>query len=162
MSLLGKTISANNYGGTSMKPNDVMNVGSHAVTPWNPGDSSEIRTEQVVNRHKNFAKKEADDLRVKAKTRQRQAKTNRQAYKALTAIERADSSDQTAFRGYQTAVATVTAAKKGADVSKAKVLNGLTPKYANMGYSLGASSDEAQVKVREYQALYTEVNSRWN
>ncbi|MGV0028220.1 hypothetical protein [Phormidesmis priestleyi] len=139
-----------------------MNVASGAVTPWNPGDSSEIRTKQVIAKHRNFTKKEADQLRLEAATRQRQAKNNRQAYKSLRTIERADGSDQATFRGYQTTVATVTAAKKGSDVGKAKVLNGLTPKYANMGYSLGASHEEAQVKVREYQAMYTEVSNRWS
>ncbi|PSB14399.1 hypothetical protein C7B65_26490 [Phormidesmis priestleyi ULC007] len=58
-------------------------------------------------------------------------------------------------------VAGATAAKKGADVAKAKTLYGLTGKYAGMGYSLGAAHDEAQVRVREYQALHTEVNNRW-
>ena len=161
MSLLGNFLNSNDYSSQAMSPNDVMNVASGAVTPWNPGDNSEIRTEAVVGRHKNFTKSEADDLRVTAATRSRQAKVNRQAYGALRKIERSDASDQATFRGYQTAVASSTAAKKGADVAKAKTLNGLAPKYAQMGYSLGASHDEAQVRVREFQHLHTEVSNRW-
>lgn len=139
-----------------------MHVASGAATPWNPGDNTEIRSKPVVTKHRNFSKKEADELRVNAAGKTRQAKTNRQAYKSLRSIKRSDTSDHTAFRGYQTTVAGATAAKKGADVAKAKALYGLTGKYAGMGYSLGAAHDEAQVRVREYQALHTEVNNRWN
>ena len=159
---LGNGINSSAIGGHSiMNPNDIMNVASGAPTPWNPGDNKEIRSEKVVTQHRNFSKKEASDLRVKAATRTRQAKDNRQAYKSLRTIERADAADQASFRGYQTAVAKTTATKKGVDVAKAKALHNLTPAYANMGYSLGAAHSEAQVKVAEYQALYTEVNSRW-
>lgn len=162
MSLLGNNVAQSGQVSRVMSANDVMNVAHGAPTPWNPGDNSEIRTEAVVSRHKNFTKKEADGLRVKAATRTRQAKVNRQAYGALKKIERADATDQTTYRGYQTTVAGAVAVKKSADVAKAKTLHGLAPKYANMGYSLEAGHQEAQVKVQEYQALYTEVNSRWS
>lgn len=159
---LGSTLNSNAIGGNSiMNPNDIMNVASGAPTPWNPGDNREIRTEKVVTQHRNFTKKEASELRVKAATRTRQSRDNRQAYKSLKTIERADAADQASFRGYQTAVANTTATKKKVDVAKAKTLHNLTPTYANMGYSLGAAHSEAQVKVAEYQAMYTEVNSRW-
>ena len=146
---------------STMTPNDVMNVASGVPTPWNPGDNREIRTEKVVTQHRNFSQKEADELRVKAATRKRQAKVNRKAYQALRAIETADVSDQVAFRGYQTTVARAGATKKRADVAKAKTLHNLTPGYAQMGYSLSAAHDEAKVKVAELQALYTEVDRRW-
>lgn len=144
-----------------MSPNDVMQVASGVPTPWNPGDSKEIRTEKVVTTHRNFSHKEADELRIKAASRQRQAKVNRKAYQALRKIETADVSDQAAFRGYQTTVARAAATKKRADVGKAKTLHSLTPAYAQMGYSLGAAHDEAKVRVAELQALHTEVDQRW-
>jgi hypothetical protein len=159
---LGNTLNNAAVNGNGiMNPNDIMNVASGAPTPWNPGDSREIRTEKVVTQHRNFTQKETDTLRVKAATRKRQSATNRKAYQALRKIEQADAMDQASFRGYQTAVATTTAKKKAVDVAKAKTLHNLTPAYANMGYSLGTAHSEAQVKVAEYQALYTEVNSRW-
>ncbi|WP_225895286.1 hypothetical protein [Leptolyngbya sp. NIES-2104] len=138
-----------------------MNVASGAPTPWNPGDASEIRTEKVVTNHKNFTQEEADKLRVSAATRQRQAKVNRQAYKSLRSIEQSDASDQASFRGYQTTVARTTATKKKVDVNKANTLYNLTPQYAKMGYSLSAAHHEAEVRVSEYQALYSEVSKRW-
>lgn len=144
-----------------MTPNDVMNVASGAPTPWNPGDSSEIRTEKVVTKHKNFSREEADKLRLSAANRKRQAKNNRQAYQALRSIEQSDASDQASFRGYQTTVARTTATKKKTDVNKANTLYNLTPQYAKMGYSLGAAHHEAQMKVGEYQALYSDVDRRW-
>lgn len=144
-----------------MTPNDVMNVASGAPTPWNPGDSSEIRTEKVVSKHRNFTQEESDKLRVTAATRKRQAKNNREAYRALRSIEGADASDQASFRGYQTTVARTAASKKKADVGKAKALYNLTPQYAQMGYTLGAAHHDAQIKVSEYQALYSEVDRRW-
>ncbi len=155
MSLIGKNMKG------LMTPNDVMNVGSGAVTPWNPGDNSEIRTRQVEQKHRNFSKQEVQDLRVQAANRSAQSKLNRQAYKSLRKIEHSDGADQVSFRGYQTTVAKVAAAKKGADVAKTQVLHGLTPAYAKMGYSLGASATEAQTRVRELQATYQEVNQRW-
>lgn len=145
-----------------MTPNDVMNVASGAPTPWNPGDSSEVRTEKVVTKHRNFTQEEADKLRITAATRKRQAKNNRQAYQALRSIESSDAADQSSFRAYQTTVARTTATKKKADVSKAKTLYNLTPAYAQMGYSLGASHHDAQMKVSEYQALYSDVSNRWS
>ncbi|MBW4540778.1 MAG: hypothetical protein KME43_16750 [Myxacorys chilensis ATA2-1-KO14] len=144
-----------------MTPNDVMQVVSGAPTPWNPGDNSEIRTQEVISKHQNFTKKEADQLRVKAATRTKQSKDNRAAYAALRKIETADVRDQVAFRGYQTTVARAVAGKKGADVAKAKVLANLTPTYAGMGYTLGAAQSEAAVRVQELQALHSEVNKRW-
>ena len=155
MSVLGKNMKG------LMTPNDVMNVGSGAVTPWNPGDNSEIRTRQVEQKHRNFSKQEVQDLRVQAANRSAQSKLNRQAYKSLRKIEHADGADQVSFRGYQTTVAKVTAGKKGADVAKATVLHGLTPAYAKMGYTLGAAANEAQVRVQELQATYHQVNQRW-
>lgn len=144
-----------------MTSKDVVSVAAGAVTPWNTGDNSEIRTEKVVVKHRNFSKKEADELRVKAAKRKREAKDNRKAYQALRKIESADATDQTSFRGYQTTVARVTATKKSADVAKAKTLAGLTPVYANLGYSLDDANTEAAVKVREYQELYAAVDNRW-
>ncbi|MGI0493422.1 hypothetical protein ACN4EG_16695 [Alkalinema pantanalense CENA528] len=154
MSVLGKQMSQR-----GMTPNDVMNT--KGITPWNPGDNSEIRTNQVEQRHRNFSKQEVDGLRVQAAQRTAQAKLNRKAYQSLSKIENADRSDHTAFRGYQTTVAKVTAGKKGADVAKATVLHGLTPAYAKMGYTLGAAANEAQVRVQELQATYHQVNQRW-
>ncbi len=144
-----------------MSPNDVMNVASGAPTPWNPGDTAEIRTEKVVTKHRNFTQEEADKLRLSAATRKRQAKNNRQAYQALRSIESSDAADQASFRGYQTTVARTAATKKKADVNKAKTLYNLTPTYAQMGYTLGAAHHDAQMKVSEYQALYSDVDRRW-
>lgn len=144
-----------------MTANDVMNVASGAPTPWNPGDTSEIRTEKVVTKHKNFTQEEADKLRISAATRKRQAKNNREAYRALRSIESSDASDQANFRGYQTTVARTTATKKKSDVGKAKTLYNLTPQYAQMGYTLGAAHHDAQIKVQEYQALHADVDRRW-
>lgn len=154
MSVLGKQMSQR-----GMTPNDVMNT--KGITPWNPGDNSEIRTRQVEQQHRNFSKQEVDGLRVQAAKRTAEAKLNRKAYQSLSKIEHADRSDHTAFRGYQTTVAKVTAGKKGADVAKATVLHGLTPAYAKMGYTLGAAANEAQVRVQELQATYHQVNQRW-
>ena len=162
MSFLGRNVGTANQVSKVMSADDVMNVAKGAPTPWNPGDNSEIRTEQVIARHKHFTKGEANQLREKAATRTRQAKTNRQAYGALKKIERADTSDQVTYRGYQTAVAGAAVSKKGADVAKANTLHGLAPRYAKMGYSLEAGHEEAATKVREYQNLYTEVSGRWN
>lgn len=158
---LGQTRNGTSGKVGGMTPNDVMQVAGGAPTPWNPGDNSEIRTEQVISKHQNFTTKEVDRLRVKAATRKRQSKTNAKAYAALKAIETADTRDQVAFRGYQTGVARAVAAKKGADVNKAKTLAGLTPVYAGMGYSLGAAQDEATVRVQELHALHTDVDKRW-
>lgn len=155
-----RNATSNKLGG--MTPSDVMQVAGGAPTPWNPGDNSEIRTEQVISKHQNFSKKEVDQLRVKAATRKRQSKHNAKAYTALKTIETADTRDQVAFRGYQTGVARAVAAKKGADVNKAKTLAGLTPVYAGMGYSLGAAQDEATVRVAELRELHTDVNKRWS
>lgn len=158
---LGNSVSNATRANRIMTPNDVMNVASGAPTPWNPGDTSEIRTEKVVTKHRNFSGEEADKLRIKAADRKRQAKNNRQAYQSLRAIEQSDASDQASFRGYQTTVARTTATKKKTDVAKATTLHNLTPQYAKMGYSVGAAHHEAQVKVGEYQALYADVASRW-
>ena len=51
-----------------------MHVASGAATPWNPGDNTEIRSKPVVTKHRNFSKKEADELRVNAAGKTRQAK----------------------------------------------------------------------------------------
>lgn len=161
MPKLGKRNGSNYHGNGIMTPNDVMNVSSGAPTPWNPGDTSEIRTEKVVTKHTNFTQEQADSLTIKAAERKHQAKNNRQAYKALRSIEQSDLSDQASFRGYQNTVARVAAGKKGADVAQAKALHNLTPKYANMGYSLGAAAHDATLKVQEYQALYGDVAKRW-
>ncbi|NJO43818.1 MAG: hypothetical protein HC769_25520 [Cyanobacteria bacterium CRU_2_1] len=157
------SIIGNNTSSTvRINPNEVMRMDGQAITPWNPGDNSEIRTHQVVAKHKNFTKDEADKLRVQAATRTRQAKNNRQAYNALRKIENADAQDQQTYRQYQTTVAKTSASKKSADVGKAKTLYGLTGTYAKMGLSLGEAANEAQVKVAEYQALYSDVSRRWN
>ncbi|MBE9011027.1 hypothetical protein IQ250_12500 [Pseudanabaenaceae cyanobacterium LEGE 13415] len=158
---LGSSIGNSSKVNRIMTPNDVMNVASGAPTPWNPGDTSEIRTEKVVTKHKNFSGEEADSLRLKAADRKRQAQNNRTAYKALRSIEQSDASDQANYRAYQTTVARTTATKKKSDVSKANTLYNLTPQYAKMGYSLGAAHHEAQMKVGEYQALYADVAKRW-
>jgi hypothetical protein len=161
MSILGKNLNRTAGVTHTMTPNDVMNVGKGIPTPWNPGDRSEVRTEQVRTRHKNFTQKEADDLRVKAAQRTHQAKVNAQGYQALKKIENADRSDHTNYRNYQTTVAKVAAGKKGADVASAKAMNGVATKYAQMGYSLGASNHETSNKVAEFQALYTGVSRKW-
>lgn len=158
---LGKSNGSQLGGNGIMTPNDVMTVASGVPTPWNPGDNKEIRTERVVTKHTNFSADQADSLTVKAAERKHQAKNNRTAYKALRSIESSDLSDQVAFRGYQNTVARVAAGKKGADVAQAKTLHGLTPKYAGMGYTLGAAAHDAQLKVQEYQALYGDVGKKW-
>lgn len=161
MSILGKNL--HERAGTThlMTPNDVMQAGKGVVTPWNPGDRSEIRTEQVRTRHRNFTPAQVDVLRVKAAQRTHQAKINAQGYQALRKIEKADRQDHTNYRNYQTAVAQVAAAKKGADVTSAKAMNGVAAKYAQMGYSLGASNHETSTKVAEFQAIYTGVSRKW-
>lgn len=162
MRLGSSSLNSNSLNGNSiMTPNDVMNVTNGVPTPWNPGDNKEIRSQPVRREHRNFSQQEAAELAVKAANEKRQAQVNRQAYKALKSIESSDVSNHTQFRTYQATIAKGAAARKTADTNKAKVLHGLTPAYARMGYSLGAAHDAAKVKVAEYQALYTEVGSRW-
>jgi hypothetical protein len=163
MSVLGK----NHFAGGQvsranvMNPNDVVKSSSGVPTPWNPGDSAEIRTQPVVQRHRNFSREEVARLRVQAAQRGAQAKTNRQGYQALRKIEGADVSDQASFRSYQGTVAKGQVARTAADVGKAKTLLGVAPTYAKMGYSLGAAHSESQVRVAEVQATYAEVQNKW-
>lgn len=162
MSVLGK--SRFNDAKTSahvMNPNDVMQAGKGVMTPWNPGDRSEVRTESVVTRHRNFSAGEVERLRVKAAQRTHQAALNAKAYQSLRKIEGADRTDQVNYRSYQTTVAKAAAGKKQADVTSAKAMNGLAAQYAKMGYSLGASNNEASVKAAEFQALYTGNARKW-
>lgn len=161
MSMLGNKLHDRTSTTHVMTPNEVMQVGKGVPTPWNPGDRSEVRTEQVRHRHGNFSQHQADTLRVKAARRTYEAKVNAQAYQSLKKIENADRSDQANFRGYQTTVAKVAAGKKSADVASAKAMNGLTGKYAQMGYSLGASNHDTSTKVAEFQALYTGTARKW-
>lgn len=161
MSVLG-TASRAQAAGQQLQPQNVMKIGTaNAITPWNPGDSREIRTEAIVANHRTFTKVEADSLEIKAAQRKREAENNRRAYRALKKVEAADTSDQVAYRGYQSAVATNIAQKKAADVAKAKTMYGLTDRYAKLGYGTAAAYEKTVHRVHEYQETYAEVKTRW-
>ena len=146
----------------SLDPTRILeNATRDGLTPWASGDSRQIQTVKPKRTHHNFTQQEVEDLRVKAADRKRQVKLNVQGYKAQAKIESLDAADQSARNTYQVRSAKATEAKAKSDGNKAKALYGMTTNYANLNYGLRASHQEAQVQVREAQALFADIKAKY-
>lgn len=142
------------HGGHSISSSSLLQqTHGSAITPTNPGNLTNVRTHQIVDRPRVFTQGEADRICINEAMASHVIQHTRRAFRALGKQEGHDASLQEVYRDYQGKVATNELRKVRSNAKLGKVLHGMRAAYAQLGFGtqqaeMGANQRVSEIKAR--------------